>query len=132
MADEEDWRLRGQEDYLQSATLIRKQYKAWSDEWEHDHCEFCWAKFMDPNFSPEHKRFIAEDPDVLTEGYAVHDRRPDPSSGALLGRVSPDGPIEQKETSAQRDGYWWVCPNCVADFSERLSGRSLTNAGQPS
>jgi len=76
---------------------------------------------MDPNLSPEHKRFIAEHPDVLTEGYAVHDRRPDPSSGALLGRVyNPDGVIEQKETSGRRDDYWWVCPNCVADFSERF------------
>ena len=130
MADEEDWRLRGQEDYLQGATLIRKHYKAWSDDWEHDHCEFCWAKFMDPNFSPEHKRFIAEDPEVLTEGYAVHDRRPDPTSGALLGRVySADGVIEQKKTSVERDGYWWVCPNCVADFSERFEWAVIDERG---
>src|SRR5947208_2930159 len=53
---EEDWRLRGQEDYLQGATLLRKPYRAWSEDWEHDHCEFCWAKFMDPHFSPEHER----------------------------------------------------------------------------
>jgi hypothetical protein len=121
MANEEDWRLRGQEVYLQGATLIRKSYKAWSDEWEHDHCEFCWAKFMDPSFSPEHKRFISEDPEILTEGYAVHDRRPDSSSSALLGRVfGPDGVTEHKEPSGERDGYWWVCPNCVADFTERF------------
>ena len=91
---EEDWRLRGQEDYLQGATLLRKQYRAWSEDWEHDHCEFCWAKFMDPHFSPEHERFIAENPDVLTEGYAVQDRRPDDSGGARPGIVrkgTPEG-----------------------------------------
>ena len=63
---DDDWRLRGQEDYLQGATLLLKAYRAWSVDWEHDHCEFCWAKFMDPTFSPEDARFIAENPEVLT------------------------------------------------------------------
>jgi len=62
--DNEDWRLRGQEDYLRGATLVRKRYKAWSEDWEHDHCEFCWTKFMDPDFSPEHRQFISENPQV--------------------------------------------------------------------
>jgi len=45
--DDADWRLRGQERYLQGATLVRKPYQARSEEWEHDHCEFCWTKFRD-------------------------------------------------------------------------------------
>jgi len=119
---QEDWRLRGQADYLQGATLLRKQYRAWSEDWEHDHCEFCWAKFMDPHFSPEHERFIAENPDVLTEGYAVQDRRPDDSGGAVLGRVfSADGVIERKDSSGERSDYYWVCPKCVTDFAERFN-----------
>lgn len=44
---ETDWRLRGQEKYLQGKTLF---WKAWSQSrpnWDHDHCEFCWARFCD-------------------------------------------------------------------------------------
>ena len=32
---------------------------------------FCWAKFMDPDFSDAHRQHIAEHPDVLTEGYTT-------------------------------------------------------------
>src|SRR5438094_5532976 len=130
MADEEDWRLHGQGEYLLGATLMRKQYKAWSEDWEHDHCEFCWAKFMDPHFSPESERFISQNPDVLTEGYAVQDRHPDESGGALLGRVyNPHGVIERKELSGQRDDYYCVCPTCVADFAERFNWTVLETPG---
>ena len=119
MDDNEDWRLRGQEDYLRGATLVRKRYKAWSEDWEHDHCEFCWTKFMDPDFSPEHRQFISENPQVLTEGYAVHGRSPDPTSGPVMGRIFADDQetIHPKLASAERDGYWWICPNCVKDFA---------------
>ncbi len=41
----DDWRIQGQERYLHGATLVRKQYKAPRADWDHDHCEFCWAKF---------------------------------------------------------------------------------------
>jgi hypothetical protein len=78
----DDWRLRGQEEYLQGATLMRKRYKAWSEDWEHDHCELCWAKFMDPELSAEHAQFISDHPEILTEGYAVQGR----STGRLLRR----------------------------------------------
>ena len=76
MANERDWRLRGQEDYLQGATLLRKAYRAWSADLEHDHCEFCWTKFMDPTFSAQHAEAIAKDPKILTQGYAVQGRSP--------------------------------------------------------
>ena len=61
---EGDWRLTNQESYLQGVTLIRKPYTAYSETWEHDHCSFCWAKFMDAN-DPE------RDPEALSEGYAT-------------------------------------------------------------
>jgi hypothetical protein len=41
----EDWRLQGQEHHLRSATLKWTEYSRWSKDWNHDHCEFCWAKF---------------------------------------------------------------------------------------
>jgi hypothetical protein len=46
---EGDWRLTNQEEYLKGATLVWKPYHAWSETWEHDHCEFCWRKFVESN-----------------------------------------------------------------------------------
>jgi hypothetical protein len=47
------------------------------EQWEHDHCEMCWVKFMDPQFSAGHAQFIAEHHDVLTAGLVtqVEERR---------------------------------------------------------
>jgi hypothetical protein len=64
MSDEDDWRLGRQERYLQPARLCWKRYSRWSDEWDHDHCAFCWARFValdDPQ----------KGPNDLSEGYAV-------------------------------------------------------------
>ena len=95
--EDTDWRLAGQESFLQGAHLTRKPYRAWSDTREHDHCTFCWAKFMDPNFSEGHRQHIAEHPDVLTEGYTT--------------------------TASHKRGadYYWICPACFDDFAERFA-----------
>ena len=96
-----DWRLdRRPDDYLSGATLVRKPYRAWSDAWEHDHCEFCWAKFMDPNVSAEHRKFIEDNPDVLTAGYAARG-------------TGPEG----------QNDYHWICPDCFNDFQEQFGWR---------
>jgi hypothetical protein len=90
----------GQDSDLPAGTaLTLKRYRARSATWEHEHCLFCWAKFMDPQFSDEHRRFIQEHSDVLTEGYtttADHERGAD---------------------------WHWVCPQCVEDFAEEFSWR---------
>lgn len=44
-----DWRLQGQEKYLQDKVFIKKKYQKFNDKWEHDHCEFCWEKFSEEN-----------------------------------------------------------------------------------
>jgi len=59
-----DWRLGGQERYLTGVTLRWQEYHAPSANWDHDHCAFCWAKFMD---SPE--------PNVQRTGYATPDHK---------------------------------------------------------
>jgi hypothetical protein len=56
-----DWRLQGQEKYLMDAVFARKQYARFSDEWDHDHCEFCGAKFS------------LEASEALQVGYATSD-----------------------------------------------------------
>ena len=62
MVDQTDWRLLGQEKYLKGITLQWKVYKQHSPDWDHDHCDFCWAKFMDRDL-----------PEVLHEGYVTLD-----------------------------------------------------------
>jgi hypothetical protein len=96
---EEDWRLTGQEDVLADAVLVRKRYRARSETSEHEHCEFCWAKFMDADFSPEHRKFIEDNPDVLTEGYTTTAEHP------------------------QGADIYWVCDACFNDFKERFRWR---------
>ena len=64
MATNFDWRLRGQARYLHGVTLIHRAYRSYAKNpnWDHDHCEFCWAKFM-----------VEDLPDVLHEGYCTKD-----------------------------------------------------------
>ena len=40
-----DWRLHGQENYLKGVRLIRHKYQIAGRVWDHDHCDFCGAKF---------------------------------------------------------------------------------------
>lgn len=57
-----DWRLTNQEKYLKGVTLTWRKYSAANPENDHDHCEFCWAKFM-----------VVRGEDILDEGYSTED-----------------------------------------------------------
>ena len=54
----------GQQKYLKGVPLIHRRYRlnAKNPEWDHDHCEFCSAKFA-----------MLEGPEILHEGYATLD-----------------------------------------------------------
>jgi hypothetical protein len=93
----------GQEAYLSGAQLVRKAYRAWSETWEHDHCEFCGTKFMDPAFSEAHRQFVETHPEVLTEGYATTKEHP---NGA---------------------DCHWICARCFDDFASRFGWRVIAN-----
>ena len=60
MVEGDDWRLTDQERYLQGAAFRWRQYACPRPGWDHDHCEFCWAKFAE-----------ADGPEVLREGYTT-------------------------------------------------------------
>ena len=45
----EDWRITGQENYLDGAVLEFRSYSPPNSNWDHDHCAFCWSKFCDSN-----------------------------------------------------------------------------------
>ena len=62
MSDASDWRLTNQERYLRGVALVWRTYASASPQTDHDHCEFCFAKFMRGN-----------EPDTLQDGYATVD-----------------------------------------------------------
>ncbi|MDR3076074.1 MAG: hypothetical protein LBU26_02135 [Synergistaceae bacterium] len=39
-----DWRFQGQDKYLNEAELLHMPYLPYSEQWEHEHCDFCTAK----------------------------------------------------------------------------------------
>ncbi len=63
MQDREQYWYPGAEQGWVGARFRHKQYYRWSKNWDHDHCNFCWAVFEDPN-DPNRA------PDSLREGYA--------------------------------------------------------------
>ena len=42
-----DWRLDGQEKYLQGAELRLMRWWPHREGRDHDHCQFCWARILD-------------------------------------------------------------------------------------
>jgi len=56
----DDPRITNQEKYLKGVVLSRRQYRKPRPDWDHDHCEFCWTKFMETSA-----------PGDLSEGYAT-------------------------------------------------------------
>jgi len=56
-----DWRTDNAKS-SRGAVLYFRKYTRYSATWDHDHCEACWAKFMESGSA-----------DALTEGYATED-----------------------------------------------------------
>ena len=97
VVNDDDWRLAGQESYLQGVTLELKAYRRWSESWDHDHCEFCWVKLVEPADAAD------EPGEVLSEGYATTAEHPDGAE------------------------YHWICTQCFDDFAERFEWSTLTD-----
>ena len=63
MREPNDWRLTNQERYLKGVALVWHSYPPASRSNDHDHCVFCWAKFMEKPL-----------PETLQSGYSTVDR----------------------------------------------------------
>jgi hypothetical protein len=82
----DDWRLTpANEKRLRAAVFVRKPFPN-----DHDHCQFCWAEFVQPG-TPVHTE------PTFYEGFTT------------------SGPL-----SDPTDDYYWVCPTCFEDFRKRL------------
>jgi hypothetical protein len=58
---QKQWRINNAR-HLEGALLKFQRYVRWNDNWDHDHCAACWAKFAE-----------GDDADILHEGYATCD-----------------------------------------------------------
>jgi hypothetical protein len=58
-----DWRSDNAK-WTRGAVVCFEKYTQPRQNWDHDHCEGCWAKFMESAL-----------PGVLTEGYVTQDHR---------------------------------------------------------
>lgn len=57
-----DWRITNQEEYLSNERLRWVKYRPSNPNNDHDHCEFCWSKFMTDSGE-----------DIFDEGYSTED-----------------------------------------------------------
>lgn len=89
----EDWRNRGQEDYLLEVPLIHKRFKSKLPKIltpdddprkynDHEHCDFCWHTFMEDCKGKDN---------CSTEGYCTLDEK------------------------------IWICEVCFQDFKENFN-----------
>src|SRR5258705_2550182 len=92
-AASDDWRRTGQEAYLAGLPFTWKKYQAYTGDWEHDHCEFCWTKFLDPDYADWMREALASDSDGTTDAGYTNVRHEDVPAGRH-----------------------WVCRRCFNDF----------------
>ena len=74
--------------------MVRDSYGHHSERWDHEHCEFCTEKFMDPS-----------------------------GSGTLDTRTLTEGCTTTVEQPHGAD-YHWVCIDCCADFADEFRWNS--------
>lgn len=96
-----DW-SRGQDEYLAGVEFTWRRYQALRADWEHEHCEFCWHKFLDPGYSEIHKRVLEDQPDRH-------------SSAGWANVRSSEYPA----------GRFWVCAECFEDFSGDVAWKQV-------
>lgn len=123
MHSAEEWRqhkLHWLEDYRGKSFRFAK-YSAPIDEWDHDHCEGCRAKFSESN----------NDPDSLSEGYVTAepaDNTPSPEP-EYITKCKEQGAYCIPLPSVGSFYYYWVCPACFEEFREILEFRLEEESG---
>ena len=92
-AESDDWR-RSSPGAPRGTRFRWREYTAPKPGWDHDHCLFCWAKFLP--WSEEDKEWLVADRHTIHfEGYAT--------------------------VEASGSGFDWVCRPCFDDFAEELA-----------
>lgn len=107
--DSTDWRFNSLKAF-QGKVFRLAEYHVPSPEWDHDHCEGCWARFAD-----------YDGPDVLHEGYVYaepHEEKPVPQ---FIAERRTKGMRCEPQPVVDGCKLRWVCPDCFEDFRQLLS-----------
>jgi hypothetical protein len=99
----DDWRRAGQEKYLRGARLTWKRYQALRGDWEHEHCAFCWQKFLDAHYSEWARSELADKP-----------QENDASGYTTVGGAGQEPA-----------GEHWICKQCFEDFVEEFAWTTI-------
>ena len=110
MSTAEDWeqhKLKSLE-HLRASTFTFSVYAPPSPEWDHDHCEGCWAKFA-----------LFEAPEILHSGYFTTVESSDESTQVpeFIQQARESG----RNVLAKPDTKEWVCPECFQAFHATLA-----------
>jgi len=96
--------------HMEGSTFRLARYEAPSDEWDHDHCSACWAKFAE-----------FDGPEIEHEGYCTNvpvSEWVDPPSPPIHDGVNRG--IFVRQPSSGGFAQNWVCGRCFEDFREEL------------
>jgi hypothetical protein len=93
---------------LRASSFVSADYTAPSVEWDHHHCEGCWAKFA-----------ACDEPDILHHGYFTIFKIEDKASSEpeIVKRARKSG----RKVFAKPDAKVWVCPDCFEKFHAALA-----------
>lgn len=92
---------------LRASTFAFADYTPPSTEWDHDHCEACWAKFA-----------LSDRPGILHRGYLttiVRDSELGNEPEAIHHAWKPGSKVVAKP-----DAKVWICPKCFEEFRVTL------------
>jgi len=92
---------------LRASTFVFADYTPPSTEWEHDHCEGCWAKFA-----------LSDQPGTLHRGYLT-------TIGLNADGTSEPATVRPSRSTANSavpkpDANVWICPKCFEEFRVTL------------
>jgi hypothetical protein len=109
MSTAEEWKqhkLKSLE-HLRGLTFTFADYTPPSPEWDHDHCECCWAKFA-----------LFEAPEILHSGYFIIVKLFDESTeeSEVIQHAQESG----RTVLLKPDTKEWVCPKCFQAFRVAL------------
>lgn len=107
--DSDDWRFNRLNN-LRGKTFRFIKYRVPSKEWDHDHCDGCWARFAE-----------YDGPDVLHEGYVhtePYEERPEPE---FITKCKEQGMRVLRQPAVEGSQSSWVCPECFKNFRELLN-----------
>ncbi|MEP7353107.1 MAG: hypothetical protein ABI824_07730 [Acidobacteriota bacterium] len=108
MSGNSDWRYR-QIEGLQGCEFRFARYYPRGAGRDHDHCEGCWSKFAEADYSH-----------ILQEGYVTSLPARESPESEFVRRCRDQGMECLPPANAAGVRFHWVCARCFEDFRQML------------